>query len=625
MCGIAGVLTLGRGEAPEPPVLVRMTDAIEHRGPDDAGFHLAPPVMMGMRRLAIIDLETGQQPIANEDGTIHVVFNGEIYNYRELRAELEARGHVFKTRSDTEVLVHLYEEEGLGFARRLNGMFAIALHDQARRRVLLVRDQVGIKPLFVARLGTHLVFGSEIKSLLASNLVPRELDLDALAEFLTWEYVPAPATLFKAVRKLEPGTLLSIGLDDGSVAEQRYWDVPPPSARSGGLDEAGWVERIDGLLHEAVQRQLVSDVPLGALLSGGVDSSIVVAGMGPDALTFSIGFDDPSYDEVPHARRVAGHLGVRHEVEMVHPDVRDLFGHLMRFMDDPIADVSIFPTYMVSRLARRHVTVALSGDGGDELFGGYDGYVAQAAAARFQRLPGFLRNGVIAPALAMVPPSPQKKGLVNKAKRFVEGAGLDPALRHARWRLFADQALRSRLFTPEATGAMTRPVEAHIERYHQAAAGRDSVDTALFVDFKSYLVDNCLVKSDRMSMAASLELRVPFLDMEVVEAAFAMPSALKLRRGQTKPLLKKVAARHVPADAVYRTKQGFSIPMKNWLKAELRPLLEELRSPDGLAEGLFQRATVSRLIDEHLANRANHAHILWALVVFQDWRRRWGA
>lgn len=624
MCGIAGVVTLDRGEVPERPVLVRMTDEIEHRGPDDAGFHIDPPVMMGMRRLAIIDLETGQQPIGNEDGTIQVVFNGEIYNYRELRAELEERGHVFRTRSDTEVIVHLYEEEGDGFAQRLNGMFAIALHDRARRRVLLVRDQVGIKPLFVACTGSHVVFGSEIKCLLASGLVPRELDLDALAEFLAWEYVPAPATLFRAIRKLEPGTLLRIELDGGSVSERRYWDLPPPRP-AAERDEAAWVERIDALLGQAVRRQLVSDVPLGALLSGGVDSSIVVAGMGPDALTFSIGFDDPSYDEVPHARRVAEHLGVRHEVEVVQPDVRDLFGHLMRFMDDPIADVSIFPTYLVSRLARRHVTVALTGDGGDELFGGYDGYVAQAAAARFQRLPGFLRENVIAPTLALVPPSPQKKGLVNKAKRFVEGAGLDPALGHARWRLYADQALRSRLFTPEAAGAMTRPVETHIERLHEEAAGRDSVDTALFVDFKSYLVDNCLVKSDRMSMATSLELRVPFLDMEVVEAAFAMPSAFKLKGGQTKPLLKKVAARHVPAESVYRTKQGFSIPMKNWLKAELRPLLEELRGPGGLAGELFQRETVSRLVDEHLANRANHAHILWALIVFQDWRRRWGA
>lgn len=624
MCGIAGILTLPGGDLPEPQLLERMTDAILHRGPDDVGRHVDPPVLMGMRRLAIIDLATGQQPIGNEDGTIQVVYNGEIYNYRELRAELEAKGHVFRTRSDTEVIVHLYEEEGDAFAARLNGMFAIALHDRRQRRVLLVRDQVGIKPLFVARLDRHVVFGSEIKSLLASGLVPRELDRDALAEFITWEYVPAPGTLFKAIRKLEPGHLLAIDLTDGRIEERRFWDLPAPAAGGDESDEAAWIERMDGLLDTAVKRQLVSDVPLGALLSGGVDSSIVVAGMGRDALTFSIGFDDPSYDEVPHARRVAEHLGVRHEVETVHPDVRGLFDHLMHFMDDPIADVSIFPTYLVSQLARRHVTVALSGDGGDELFGGYDGYVAQAAAQRYRRLPGFVRSGVIEPALAQIPPQRQKKGLINKAKRFVEGAGLDPALGHARWRLFADAALRKRLFSPELAGALEHRPEAHVERLHDAATGRCSIDQALFVDFKSYLVDNCLVKSDRMSMACSLELRVPFLDIDVVEAAFAMPSSFKLKGGQTKPLLKKVAARHVPRQSVYRTKQGFSIPMKNWLKAELRPLLDDLVSKDSLADGLFRPTTVRRLVDEHVQNRANHAHILWTLIVFREWRRRWG-
>ncbi len=624
MCGIAGVVALPGGTLPEPGVVARMTDAIAHRGPDGAGFHHAPPVLMGMRRLAVIDLATGHQPIGNEDGTIQVVFNGELYNYRELRAELQAKGHVFRTQSDTEVIVHLYEAEGDGFAARLNGMFAIALHDRRRGRLLLVRDQVGIKPLFVARVDQHVVFGSEIKSLLASGLVPRELDLDALAELLTWEYVPAPATLFRAVRKLAPGHLLAIDLADGRIAERCYWDLPPP-APPEAADEAAWTERMDDLLHSAVQRQLVSDVPLGALLSGGVDSSIVVAGMGPGALTFSIGFDDPSYDEVPHARRVAAHLGVRHEVEVVEPDVQGLFDHLMQFLDDPIADVSIFPTYLVSRLARRHVTVALSGDGGDELFGGYDGYVAQVAACRYERLPGFLRERVVEPALAHIPPQPQKKGLINKAKRFVEGAHHDPALGHARWRLYADAALRAGLFTPEAAAALRHRPEAHIERLHAAAAGRDAVDTALYVDFKSYLVDNCLVKSDRMSMACSLELRVPFLDIDVVEAAFAMPSVFKLAGTQTKPLLKQVAARHVPRESVYRTKQGFSIPMKNWLKAELRPLLDDLVSQDCRADGLFQPATIRRLVDEHLANHANHAHILWTLIVFRDWRRRWGA
>jgi asparagine synthase (glutamine-hydrolysing) len=600
-----------------------MTDMIVHRGPDGQGLHVDPPVLMGMRRLSIIDVAGGDQPIGNEDGTIQVVFNGEIYNYRELRAELEQRGHRFRTKSDTEVLVHLYEEHGDDFPKHLNGMFAFSLHDRTRRRVLLARDQIGIKPLFVARLAGHVVFGSEIKALLESGLVPRELDHDALAEFMTWEYVPAPRTLFRAVRKLEPGCTLAIELASGEISERRYWDLPAADQVEHGRHD--WADRLDAALGAAVQRQMVADVPLGAMLSGGVDSSLVVAKMGKGALTFSIGFDDASYDELPHARRVAEHLGVRHEVEVIRPDVRGLFDHLMHFMDDPIADFSIFPTFLVSRLARRHVTVALSGDGGDELFGGYDTYVAQGMAGRWERLPSFVRDGVIAPMLDRIPPRPQKKGLINKAKRFVEGGRLDPSLGHARWRMFVDRALRERLFAPGFGAGSIYRAESHIERYMAEARGRDETDRALHVDMKSYLVDNCLVKTDRMSMACSLEVRVPLLDVEIVDLAFRMPSDLKLKDGVTKPLLKEVTARHVPKESVYRTKQGFSIPIKHWLKDAFRPLTEELLAPERLrADGLFQADTVQRLLSEHWDNRANHSHIIWAMLVFQDWRSRWG-
>lgn len=624
MCGIAGVLTLPGGDRLDPGLLARMTDTILHRGPDGQGHHVDPPVLMGMRRLSIIDVAGGDQPIGNEDGTVQVVFNGEIYNYRELRAELERLGHRFRTRSDTEVLVHLYEEHGDDFPRYLNGMFAVALHDRTRGRVLLARDQIGIKPLFVAKLPGHLVFGSEIKALLASGLVPRLLDHDALAEFMSWEYVPAPRTLIRAIRKLEPGCTLAVDLASGQIQERRYWDLPPAEAVEPGRAQ-DWADRLDVALGAAVRRQMVADVPLGALLSGGVDSSVVVAKMGRDARTFSIGFDDASYDELPHARRVAEQLGVRHEIEMIRPDVRGLFDQLMHFMDDPIADFSIFPTYLVSRLARRHVTVALSGDGGDELFGGYDTYVAQGMARHWQRLPGFLRQGVIAPLLDRLAPRPQKKGLINKAKRFVEGARLDPALGHARWRLFMDAALRDRLFTPGMGRARHDHPEAHVRRYMREANGRDPVDQALHVDMKSYLVDNCLVKVDRMSMANSLEVRVPLLDREVVELAFRMPPALKLKDGQTKPLLKEVAARHVPRASVYRTKQGFSIPIKHWLNETFKPLTQELLAPERLrADGLFQPQAVQRLLDEHAANRANHSHVIWAMLVFQDWQTRWG-
>ncbi|MEX0745753.1 MAG: asparagine synthase (glutamine-hydrolyzing) [Phycisphaeraceae bacterium] len=626
MCGIAGIVPFRSEQGAGMRRLVAMCDTLRHRGPDDAGAEVRDGVALGMRRLAIIDVAGGRQPIANEDGSVRVVFNGEIYNYRELRRELEAQGHRFTTATDTEVLVHLYEQHGVDMAEKLNGMFAVALHDLARRRVVLIRDHLGIKPLFYSFDNDRLVFGSEIKALLASGMVARELDVDALGQFMAWEYVPAPATLFKTVRKLEPGCLLDVSLDAGWVRQRRYWDVPVQSADRADLRPGdAWEQEVDAKVAEVVRRQMVSDVPLGAFLSGGVDSSLVVAGMGERAQTFSVGFEDPTYNELRWARRVANHLHVSHEHELLPPHVADRFDHLMQFMDDPIGDFSIFPTYLVSQHARRQVTVALSGDGGDELFGGYETYLAQARARQWQRLPSMLRKRVLEPTLRAVPPSPKKKGLLNKAKRFVEGFEHDAALGHARWRLFVGSAMRERLFTPAARAAMPTPPGEHIDRLARQADGADDLDRALYVDVKSYLVDNCLVKMDRMSMAASLEARVPLLDRELVELAFAMPARLKVHEGETKPLLKRVAARHVPRDCVYRPKEGFSIPMKHWLKTDFRPLMESLLAPRPLREqGLFDVTTVQRLKAEHLADRANHSHVLWSLMVFQDWRARWG-
>jgi asparagine synthase (glutamine-hydrolysing) len=578
-----------------------------------------------MRRLAIIDLAGGQQPMYNEDRTVRGVYNGEIYNYRELRSELQRAGHRFTTRSDTEVLVHGWEEWGSALPQRLNGMFAFALHDCRRGTVLLARDHFGIKPLYYAHTGTHLVFGSEIKAVLASGLVHPTLDLDALGEFLSWEYVPAPRTLFLGVRKLPPAHLLEIDVRSGAVRHLSWWDIPRPDPGAAPRTDAEWEEAIDQKVGEAVRRQLVSDVPLGAFLSGGVDSSLVVSAMGP-AHTFSIGFDDPSYTELRWSSRVATALGVRHETEVIRPQALDLFQHLMTFMDDPIGDFSIFPTYLVSRLARRSVTVSLSGDGGDEVFGGYDTYVAQQRARTWRRIPGLLRRGLIEPAVRRLRPRPDKKGWVNKAKRFVEGLEHDPALAHARWRLFVGEQLRAALFTPEAVEAMATPVGHHVADLIVAGGSRTELGSGLYVDLRSYLSDNCLVKVDRMSMACSLEARVPLLDPELVALAFQLPDRLKVHAGQTKVLLKRVAARHVPKECVYRPKEGFSIPMKHWLRAELRPVLEELLSPARLArEGVFRADTVSRLTREHLDGSANHSHILWGLMVVQEWRRRWAA
>ncbi len=632
MCGIAGIVAFENGEPPTPQRLAAMCATLTHRGPDDHGLVIEDGVGLGMQRLAVIDLETGRQPIFNEDRTVCTVFNGEIYNFRELRRELEASGHRFASATDGEVIVHLWEEHGPEFASKLNGMFAIALHDRPNRRLVLVRDRVGIKPLFWARNTRHLVFASEIKALLASDLVPRELDLDSLGQFMAWEYVPAPRTLFKGIRKLRPGTMLIVDLAGGGSRFVSWWDVPEGSGRAEGAPAASaprkiaeWEEAVDEKLRECVQRQLVSDVPLGAFLSGGVDSSLVVSGM-EEARAFSIGFEDRSYDESGWAEKVARHLGVSHRVEILRPRAGELFDNLMHYMDDPIADFSIFPTYLVSRLAREEVTVVLTGDGGDELFGGYESYVAQEAAGMWERVPAPLRRGIVEPWIRRWRPRAAKKGWINKAKRFVEGLEHDSRLVHARWRLFVGEGMRHRLFTPEALEAMDTPAGAHILELRGQAGERSLVDQELYVDLKSYLSDNCLVKVDRMSMACSLEARVPLLDHEMIELAFRLPPELKVRRGQTKPLLKRLAARRVPPECVYRPKEGFSIPVKEWLRQELRPVLEGLLEPRGLArDGVFQVETVERLKSEHLERQANHSHILWALMVFQDWKSRWGA
>jgi asparagine synthase (glutamine-hydrolysing) len=390
------------------------------------------------------------------------------------------------------------------------------------------------------------------------------------------------------------------------------------------LADEEWLDRLDATIRDSVRSQLVSDVPLGAFLSGGVDSSLVVASMG-GVETFSIGFEDPTYNETEWSKRVADHLGVSHRVMLIEPNALDLFERLMQYMDDPIGDFSIFPTYLVSKLAAERVKVVLSGDGGDELFGGYETYVAQQAAAAWDRLPRFLRANVIAPIVDAIPPMARKKGLVNKIKRFVEGARLDGSLGHARWRLFCDEALRATLFSPQALGQMTTPVGQHIVELMQRSDAMDSRDQALYVDFRSYLVDNCLTKVDRMSMACSIEARVPLLDKNVVELAFMLPPHLKLERGRTKVALKSLASRYVPRECVYRPKEGFSIPIKNWLKHELSDTVMHYLDPARLAAaGLVRPEIVTRLLAEHRGNRANHSHVLWSLLVFEHWRERWG-
>lgn len=624
MCGIAGIAAFDGGIQPTMEQLRAMCTTIIHRGPDEEGMDIQNGVALGMRRLAIIDLSGGSQPIFNEDGSIRTVFNGEIYNFKELRHALKAKGHRFTTNCDTEVIVHAYEEYGSTFPERLNGMFAIALHDSKHRKLILARDHIGIKPLFYAFNSTHLVWGSEIKVILESGLVRRELNLDALGEFLAWEYVPGTKTLFTGISKLEPGAMLEIDLERPDCTPKFFWDIPM-GAREGGAERsvAEWEGLIDQKIDECVQRQMVSDVPLGAFLSGGVDSSLVVNAMGR-AETFSIGFDDPSYNELRWARKVARHLGVNHKDKIIQPDVRALFDHLIYFMDDPIGDFSIFPTYLVSQHARQYVTVALSGDGGDELFGGYETYLAEGKARQYQMIPEPLRRFALEPIIANLKPRPAKKGFINKAKRFIEGLDHPQTLSHARWRIFLGEAMRERLFTADARRELNTPAGEHIIDLFRRAGSRQPLNRSLYVDVKSYLVDNCLVKTDRMSMAVSLEARVPLLDKELVELAFQVPDRFKVDKGQTKVMLKRVAAHHVPTDCVYRPKEGFSIPIKNWLGMELKPLMEALLDPKKIAsEGVFQATAIEEMKQQHLAGIANHSHVLWSIMVFQAWRRRW--
>jgi len=597
MCGIAGVASLSRSSRITHEQLDRMCSVIRHRGPDDDGIDIAGNVGLGMRRLSIIDVAGSKQPIFNEDRSIRTVFNGEIYNYRELRKELSSKGHKFCTSGDTESIVHAYEEYGTDFPNHLNGMFAIALHDSRTDTLYLVRDHLGIKPLYYMLTDDFLVWGSEVKVLLASGLFRPELNLDAVNQFLTWEYVPGADTMMKGVHKLKPGEMLSLDLATGRSNLVEYWDIPENSGTA--RSDVDWADEVEHKIFESVRAQMVSDVPLG-------------------------GFDDPSYNELSYSKEVAEHLGLDHVTEVIQPYVVDLFDSLMFHLDDPIGDFSIFPTFLVSKLAREHVTVALSGDGADELFGGYETYIANAMARRYGAIPAVVRKGLIEPVVNRLRPRAAKKGLINKAKRFIEGAAQSPELEHCRWRKFLDEDTRDALFTTDALRDLQTPSDAHIVDLFERAGNRSDLDRSLYVDVKSYLSDNILTKVDRMSMAVSLEARVPYLDKDLVELAFRVPEKLKVNNGKTKVMLKQIAARRVPASCVYRQKEGFSIPIKNWLGTQFRPLLEELlgsaRTRDA---GLFDVATIETLKQQHLSGLANHSHILWSLIVFEAWRDKW--
>ena len=621
MCGIVGIVERDLQRPVIAGDLARMVRMLHHRGPDEEGSITLPGVGLGMRRLAIVDLAGGQQPILNETGEIKIVANGEIYNFRELQQELEAHGHRFHSRnSDIEVLVHAYEQWGEDFLTRLRGMFALAIWDGRTRSLIAARDRAGEKPLYWTETPQGLLLASEVKALLVRPDVSRELDPIALDQFLTYEYVLAPRTMLKGVHKVPPAHFLRYR--DGQATVQRYWDAANVAPRD--WKDADAAEALKAALRTSVRRQLMADVPLGAFLSGGIDSSSIVALMTEASTavnTFSIGFSDGTYNELPYAREVAALFKTNHRERTASPDLGDMFERLVVHLDEPFADVSLFPTFSVSELAREHVKVVLSGDGGDELFGGYDAYQAQALAAKL----GWMGDALM-PALAGVasalPPTEKKKGLVNKVKRFSAGAATAPAdLGHYRWMVYLNARDKARLYGAglrDALGAtdVYAPVRDALGRFGHD----DLLNRQLYADLSLYLADDILVKVDRMSMATSLETRAPFLDGDLMELAFSMPGHLKIRNGERKWILKQAMKGTLPESILNRRKEGFSIPMKNWLRRELQPLMRDLLSRDRIGRrGLFDADRITQLMDEHTDGRENHAHTLFPLMVFERW------
>jgi asparagine synthase (glutamine-hydrolysing) len=589
-----------------------MSSKLVHRGPDSDGAYVNGPVALAARRLAIIDLATGDQPIANEDETVHVVQNGELYNYRELRTELERAGHRFRTQGDTEVLVHLYEQEGTAFARQLRGMFAVALWDAKQRRLVLARDRFGIKPLYYRAHGGGLEFASELRSL------PRgEIDLDALEAFLAFNSIPAPLTIFRDARKLPPGHVLT--WEDGNVRLERFArPAPVPADELREDDEAELIEELRARLRDSVRAHLVADVPVGVLLSGGIDSSALAALAAQETSepvrTFSIGFEERSFDELADARLVAGRYETQHRELVLRPDAALLLPALADAFDEPFADSSALPTYLVSQLAAEDVKVALSGEGGDELFGGYYTYVADLLAARTGRLASLAR-----PVVERLPTSTARASFDYKAKRFARGAHLPPLERHHAWK---------EIFSPEARAQLTGrrhdfdPVDVYRERFAETE-GAELLARLQDVDLGIYLVDDLLVKTDRASMAHSLEARVPYLDPAVAAFALALPRRHRVNGLHKKVLLRKAVAPLVPDRIVRGKKRGFSIPAAAWLRGELEPFARDTLSAETLhRQGFFSAEAVRKLIDRHVAGEEDLSRQLWGLLAFTLWHER---
>jgi asparagine synthase (glutamine-hydrolysing) len=625
MCGLTGIFEYKRSTEIPKEKVHRMNETIVHRGPDDEGIFVAPGIGLGFRRLSIIDLAGGHQPISNEDGSIWVMLNGEIYNYAELRKELLERGHTLATRSDTETVVHLYEEYGEACFARLRGMFAIVLWDSKNRKLFLARDRVGKKPIFYVADKERIIFGSELKALLAGDGFSREMDLYALSDYFSFGYIPAPKTIYREVRKVLPGHYVLVA-DDGMLQEKCYWKLTFGDTEHRSEEE--WCERIREQLSEAIRVRLMSDVPLGAFLSGGVDSSSIVAGMArlmnQAVTTCSIGFDDPKFDESKYARQVASQFHTDHHSQVVRPEALTIVDKLTWHYDEPFADSSAIPTYYVSWIARQHVTVALGGDGGDENFAGYRRYVFDRVENRLRAIvPVAIRSNVFGPlgqwypALAWAPRVFRAKATFQSlARNSLEGYFNSISV-------FRCEE-KKRLFSPDFRKQLREYDSIEVLRHHYDRAGtKDPLSRIQYVDIKTYLPDDILVKVDRASMAVSLEVRAPFLDHHLMELLARIPSSFKLRGREGKYIFKRAMAPVLSPDILYRTKQGFAVPLARWFREDLKEMASQ--TIFGVQDGILDPAYLEKIWNEHQRGTFDRSAYLWSVLMFRKWQQRFGA
>ncbi len=625
MCGICGKVYFDPSRQVAPSLITTMASVLQHRGPDDHGAFVNGHVGLGHQRLSIIDISSaGHQPMTNEDESIWIIFNGEIYNFEDIRKELIAKGHSFKSHTDTETILHLYEEEGTHCLHKLRGMFAFAIWDSRTQQLFLARDRVGKKPLVYAIADGALLFASEIKSILQDPTVTAQVDGEALHHYLTYQYVPSPSTMFRGISKLPPAHYLV--LQRGTITLNSYWTIS--YAQKLKLPRlTDYTDSFMELFTEAVKLRLRSDVPLGAFLSGGIDSSATVAVMSQlmncPVKTFSIGFEEPEYNETNYAALVAKKFQTEHTEFIVRPDAISILPKLVWHYNEPFADPSAIPTYYVAQLTREHVTVALNGDGGDESFAGYDRYLADRLAGYYEKIPSVVRENIIKKLLNMLPHQENRRSFSRRLKRFINAISEGAERRYVRWLCYFDNEMKADLYTPAFLEKVSSvdSVNLIVSLYARSDAA-SFLDKTLFVDVMSYLPDDLLVKVDIAAMAHSLEARSPFLDHKLMEFAASLPPHLKLRGVQSKYLLKKAFAHLLPDEVLYRKKMGFGVPLDRWLRNELKQMTREILLEKRTVErGLFREKAIHQLIEEHQTRRADHSYRIWALLFLELWQR----